>query len=162
MQSDLANVQYIQIEPGRKHVSFLEIVCCVPIWFLSKLKSRHAITWLILSALLLGVALVLFVYIVPLAEKANLVADEARELVKVSLEKIERVDNDVALLIVDAREKIDSIHSNVSSLVKDTRGRLENIDNTVQSFIINSTLKIDRMEQRMDATTTSVQGAGVL
>ena len=123
---------YYEAVHAQEQVSFSRVVCCVPIWIGSKLRSRHAITWIILTLLLLAVSLVLFVYIVPLANKANLVADEARELVKVSLEKIEKVDQ------------------NVHSLIEDAHTRLENIDNRVHSFIENATLKLDNMEQNLN------------
>ena len=74
--------------PATPSRSRFERVCCLPLWLFRKLWSRHLITWLLLGALLAGVSLVLLVYIVPLAEKANVVADEARELVKVALDKV--------------------------------------------------------------------------
>ena len=126
----------------QRPVSFFRLLCCLPIWFGNKLKSRHAITLLILSLLLIGVGLVLLVYIVPLANKANLVADEARELVKVSLEKINKIDKDV------------------SGLIDEAHTRLGNIDETVQGFIQNATLKIDNMDQKLDSSLESTVNIG--
>jgi predicted PurR-regulated permease PerM len=123
----------------QRPVSFFRLLCCLPIWFGNKLKSRHAVTWLILSLLLVGVGLVLLVYIVPLANKANLVADEARELVKVSLEKINKIDRDV------------------SGLIDEAHTRLENIDQTVQGFIQNATYTIDNMDQKLDNSLQAIE-----
>jgi F0F1-type ATP synthase membrane subunit b/b' len=123
--------------------SRFERVCCLPLWLYRQLRSRHLITWLLLVALLAGVGLVLLVYIVPLAEKANVVADEARELVKVALEKVNRVDADVRVLIDDTETKVTDIHSGVSGLVDTAHTRLENIDATVHSFVRNTTREIN-------------------
>ena len=123
--------------------SRFERVCCLPLWLYRQLRSRHLITWLLLVALLAGVGLVLLVYIVPLAEKANVVADEARELVKVALEKVNRVDADVRVLIDDTQTKVTDINSGVSGLVGTAHTRLENIDSTVHGFVRNTTREID-------------------
>lgn len=130
----------IPVTPSR---SRFERVCCLPLWLFRQLRSRHLITWLLLVALLAGVGLVLLVYIVPLAEKANVVADEARELVKVALEKVNRVDADVRVLIDDTQTKIAGIHTDVSGLVDTAHARLENIDSTVHGFVRNTTREID-------------------
>jgi F0F1-type ATP synthase membrane subunit b/b' len=130
----------IPVPPSR---SRFERVCCLPLWLYRQLRSRHLITWLLLVALLAGVGLVLLVYIVPLAEKANVVADEARELVKVALEKVNRVDADVRVLIDDTETKVTDIHSGVSGLVDTAHKRLENIDATVHSFVRNTTREIN-------------------
>lgn len=123
--------------------SRFERLCCLPLWLFRQLRSRHLITWLLLVALLAGVGLVLLVYIVPLAEKANVVADEARELVKVALDKVNRVDGDVRVLINDTQTKVMDIHSGVSGLVDTAHTRLENIDSTVHGFVRNTTREID-------------------
>ena len=129
--------------PAQPSRSRFERVCCLPLWLYRQLRSRHLITWLLLVALLAGVGLVLLVYIVPLAEKANVVADEARELVKVALEKVNRVDADVRVLIDDTETKVTDIHSGVSGLVDTAHKRLENIDATVHSFVRNTTREIN-------------------
>lgn len=147
---------YYEVVHEPERVSFFTVLCCVPNWVGSKLRSRHVITWLILTLLLFGVAMVLFVYIVPLANKANLVADEARELVKVSLEKIEKVDHNVHSLMQDARGKIDGIDSTVHELVETAHIRLENIDNTVHSFIENATVKLDNMEKNLNNSLQAI------
>ena len=157
-----------------------ERVCCLPLWLFRQLRSRHLITWLLLVALLAGVGLVLLVYIVPLAEKANVVADEARELVKVALEKVNSVDADVRVLINDTQTKVTDIHSGVSGLVGTAHTRLENIDAnisslidsaqeqlddmqvTVDGFVLNATLSIDRMEQSVNRTLEDMRAGSTV
>ena len=94
-------------------------------------RTRHLITWLLVGSLLAGVAVFLFVYAVPLVDKAHDVADEALSITTLARDKLEGIDKQVADFLEGGNEKLEEV-GEAATAVQELAARMQTVLDSLQ------------------------------
>lgn len=130
-----------------------EASCCASI-FRKVCRTRHLITWTLISSLLAGVAVFLFVYAVPLVDKAHEVADEALDITSLARDKLEGIDGQVrAFLAVGAANL-----NNVSVAANEVQGLALRMHDVLDELEKTNA----QLQAQMASTPPPAPGAGAV
>ena len=94
-------------------------------------RTRHLITWLLVGSLLAGVAVFLFVYAVPLVDKAHDVADEALSITTLARDKLEGIDKQVADFLEGGNEQLEEV-GEAATAVQELAARMQTVLDSLQ------------------------------